>query len=207
MANIPKMNGYRLLYVHLPQRGAKFFCQPDSILIGPAGSAKAGHGDAPNTRSVQSQPVEGPHCHQKCQCGIQSAGKADDGIFAASVPEPFGKSVCLDIQNLIAALFPMPLCGRYEGRSVIMPCQLRNLPGPHKKFSNLIPIFSWICHKGKGRHPASLAAQTVQIDLRNDIMVLCEGLALRQDHPVFHYKVVSRIYHILCRFTLTGIGV
>ncbi|OQB66436.1 MAG: hypothetical protein BWX93_01959 [Bacteroidetes bacterium ADurb.Bin139] len=82
------------------QRFHQVVCIPVSALAGP----EAGHGDAVNVFSVQSQFVHGFHSHHQCESGIQASGDAQNEFGNMGLMQALGKAGHLNGKDFFAAL-------------------------------------------------------------------------------------------------------
>ena len=200
LADVHEMLIDRRLDIHGLERNAVGFCQFFRVALGAGGRAEARHGDSQNALAVEFEHIKRMYEHDERECGIQSAGQADDRRFRVRMAQTGRQTGGLKRENLLAALVAERLVRRNEWRAREGPVNkvvLHRLEREreHAALDRLECV-----------HALTLVRQTLEVDIRvND--ALREHLALSQQRAVLGDQIVTRKNEVLRGLTEAGVRI
>ena len=201
LADIPEVDLHRLSDVDPLQSGPQPPGQLYGVVPGPVGGAETGHGHRDDVAGRPFQQAHGHRGDQDGQGGVQPAGQAHHHGGGPGVLDPFLQPQGGDLQDLIAALRPVPCVCGYEGggRDIAGQGGGGALQGEGDGDDPAVRLCP------EGGHPPALIGQPLHIDLRDGEPG--GEAALRQQRPVLRDEVVAHEHHVGGGLPLPGVGV
>ena len=175
------------------------------IGIGAVGCAKPWHGDTHYATAVALQTVEGMHCHQQGQCGVEAATNAYHHRLGTGVLYTTCQCLALYADNLLTTLVKLVTLG-HKRVGVDGACQCkRHIACIGFEFYIAVALHQFVVKGiGKSRVGATLGAQALHVNFTaNELFAHGKTFGLCQQSAIFGYKGTTAEHEVLCAFAIT----